>query len=1038
MAEADRGRGLLTGRQSAYLKILPRLTAHKRDADKALPAPDVSVVLWDVLEELNRPYRVRALITSPVALSRKQILGQYARFTIEPEDGRGVREFRGFISVVDAVSESHDQSTYRVVVWQHVAVLDEALNCATYQHKSSPDILREILKRHDDLKFYMQVETNLRRTHLQHAFRFQYNLSDLQFCELQMEQAGLYWYTKQGEHSEVLVIADDIDGYLRPAIKVRDRPTSGLLTFEEAIHSFKVRTRSVPRNFSVGDFNPESAWERIRGQANVRHTEDDPTMHGTPSVWGTHHLDAEGAKREALLRHEAAMAHQVEYRIRSTVLDARPGRVLETDRPHEDARHGMVITRVMHRGARDAGYSNSIRAIPADRPWRKKINPDRWPKIHGTLGATVCSPGSYKYAYLTEKGEYIIRLHCDFGNWPKGGESIPLRLPKPFSGRNHTGMHLPALDGDEALIGFRGGDPNRPIIVGFMPNSTRPDLINATRRRISRNEIRTQSGNKLWMEDWEGQEGIEFSTGHSGRSQLNLGFIPDSDLKERGTGAELRTAAYLVNRGGAGVMTTAYDQPGGSGKVLAMDETLAQFENHQALVKSLAQSAEASKAIPADLGAHQGMHDGLKGLKHAGVLVTGPGPVGIASGDGIQLTADGSIAGSAKKGIQFSTLKRFIVATGDRLSMFAQKGMSLITAAGDFVAQAQRGRMQLASQDDMTVETVNGVMHVKSPKEIVLNCGGSYIRMTPEAIEMGARGSVLFRTSKLKKTGPAQMDLGGAAFAPKFVPFTTNCEVWRTNPDFVPPPTPAPDPAQWDTLANTAAAAPSPSLDAGAMKSAEDGELQEAQSASETQRPPNPTGAANDATQGPPEIPENSIPIRLEKPDPCGNTLPNFKERCEVRRETPFYYGFEWTKDQPANKLVGGEDTTNWTLDYNDKEKKLIALLQIDVELWDVNARDQNGQYLVDENNKRLSFPYQYAQAAAYRRDITYEDVPYDGSESDFDFSGMKKRIEAMLNQGNYKMVSGRCQKGKNCGCRVSGEYKVNFRAVKANSSTWG
>ncbi|WP_250500188.1 phage late control D family protein [Caballeronia sp. GAWG1-5s-s] len=303
MAEFDGVRNqLLTGRQSAHLKIILKQSPRRRDDDKTLTAPELSVVSWEAREEFNKPYRIKLLVTASNAVSRKQILGQMARFTIQPEDGRAVRDFSGFVSAFDAVSESRDQFTYKVVVPQHIALLDGALNCATYQGKSSPEIIEEVLGRHD-LKFFMQVQTNLRRTHARHAFRFQYNLSDLAFCQLQMEQDGLYWYTRPGKDGDDLVIADDIDGYTYPPIEVRDRPTSSLLTFEEEIHSFKVRTRSVPRSYTVGDFNPNAAWERIRAEKSVDYTDDDGTMLGRPVVWGTHHLDQSGAEREALLRH---------------------------------------------------------------------------------------------------------------------------------------------------------------------------------------------------------------------------------------------------------------------------------------------------------------------------------------------------------------------------------------------------------------------------------------------------------------------------------------------------------------------------------------------------------------------------------------------------------------------------------------------------------------------------------------------------------------------------------------------------------------
>jgi uncharacterized protein involved in type VI secretion and phage assembly len=193
---------------------------------------------------------------------------------------------------------------------------------------------------------------------------------------------------------------------------VRDRPTAGLSTFEESIFSFGVRTRSVPESFAVADYNPENAWEIFRDESKPER--DDPTMIGTPYVWGTHHQDAEGAKRETQLRREAALAHQVCYKVKSTVLAIRPGCLVRSDREVEDAPRGMFVTKIVHRGARNTSYMNRFTAIPADRPYRMKIAESRWPRIHGTLGATICSPDQYKFAYLTDKGEYIARFHCDF------------------------------------------------------------------------------------------------------------------------------------------------------------------------------------------------------------------------------------------------------------------------------------------------------------------------------------------------------------------------------------------------------------------------------------------------------------------------------------------------------------------------------------------------------------------------------------------------------------------------------------------------
>ncbi|MBR8152815.1 type VI secretion system Vgr family protein, partial [Burkholderia vietnamiensis] len=186
----------------------------------------------------------------------------------------------------------------------------------------------------------------------------------------------------------------------------------------------------------------------------------------------------------------------------------------------------------------------------------------------------------------------------DFADWPAGGESVPLRLAKPFAGKLQTGFHFPALDNDEAVIAFRDADPDKPEIIGFHHHSQARDLVTSDRRWLSRNVIRTQSNNKLRMEDWAGQEGVKLSTEHSGTSHLDLGYLVDEKLERRGEGFELRTSGHGVERAGKGLHLTAYDRPGASGKQLDMQETIAQLEQALALAKSLGDAARTAKAMP--------------------------------------------------------------------------------------------------------------------------------------------------------------------------------------------------------------------------------------------------------------------------------------------------------------------------------------------------------------------------------------------------------------------------------------------------------
>ena len=63
-------------------------------------------------------------------------------------------------------------------------------------------------------------------------------------------------------------------------------------------------------------------------------------------------------------------------------------------------------------------------------------------------------------------------------------------------------MHLPLHNGAEVLIAHVGGDPDRPVIVGAVPNSSTKSPVVAD--NLTQSVIRTASGIHVEMEDQQG------------------------------------------------------------------------------------------------------------------------------------------------------------------------------------------------------------------------------------------------------------------------------------------------------------------------------------------------------------------------------------------------------------------------------------------------------------------------------------------------------------------------------------------------------
>ncbi|CAD6526926.1 hypothetical protein LMG27952_01973 [Paraburkholderia hiiakae] len=746
MAEFDPLRPDITGRQ-----------AYRLEVPGTQSALDLSVVSFTATEAMGEPTEVIIEATHPSHLPRADYVNLDAVFSIVNDDG-AVRRFSGYLERVSVIQKTNDFTMHQFVLKSHFGRLAAVTTTEVYQHRTTPEIIMAVLRRHG-IKDH-QVSFQLRRQYPVHLWHFQHQTTDLAYVQMLMQKAGVYSFIQETEYGDQIVFADDIDHYLydEPQRIVPYRETAGLEAGVEAVTALKTHAETVPQSYTVADYNPESAWERFKDSTNV--APQDPTTYGQPYVYGTHHIDQAGAKWEAQLRHEAALARQVIYEGGSNVLALQCASVLETDFVLPDALKGQVVIEVRHSGARDQPYTNRFRAIPADRRFRLQLKPEKWARISGTLSARICSPDKYSYGYLNSVGYYVVRLDADFGNWPKGGESVPLRLAKPFAGKLQTGMHFVALDNDEAVISFRDGDPDKPEIVGFHHHSQARDLITNDRRWLSRNMIRTQSNNKLRMEDWAGQEGIKLSTEHSGKSQLNLGYLVNQKLEYRGEGFEVRTSGWGVSRAGKGLLLTAYDRPAATGTQLDMQEIIAQLESALATAKALAASASSAKAEPADTDAQQQMKEDFDGLKKPGLLAGTPASAGIVAGQGIQFAAQGDISTVAGRNAAWSVLKRFTVAAGEKISLFAQKlGVKIFAAKGPVEIQAQSGPMSFTADTDVSVASVNGKVQVSAAKEIILECGGAFIQFKDGSITLGGPNDLFLKVITVQKKGKASMHI---------------------------------------------------------------------------------------------------------------------------------------------------------------------------------------------------------------------------------------------------------------------------------------
>ncbi|KVD83683.1 type IV secretion protein Rhs [Burkholderia stagnalis] len=733
-------------------------------------------------ERLGEPYRIEVTLTSPIALTRADYLNRPATFTIEPPGTNGIaeasRKFAGCVTAFGQIRKTRDFVSYRIVVEPFVARLRLAQATRIYQQQSVPEIVESILRRHEFRSH--QFSFKLRRAYPRLAFRMQYRMSDWDYLRLLMEQTGLFCFFRAGQHGDELHFGDDVDAYTyRPNVTIPYREASGLETGHEAVLALESHSETIPRSIMVADYNPEKAYDRFNAEANV--ARDDPTTWGQSYRFGTHHPDEDEAKREAQLRHEAAVAWQVTYSGRSSVVDLAAGLVVKLDEKLADAPHGVVIVSVRHTGGREASYVNTFEAIPSGRPFRLRLDERNWPTIAGTLSARITTPDTSPYANLTSAGLYTVRFDFDFDAWPAGGECVPLRLAKPFAGGNQTGFHFPLLADTEVAVAFVGGNPNRPYIAHAHHHSQAVDLVTSRDGFNSRNVIRTQANNKLRFEDFKGREGIKLSTEYGGKTQVNLGHLVDSRKAVRGEGFEVRTDERGVLRAGKGLFLSADAQSNAGGHAFDMAVAREQLDAARSRMNSLAEAVTKAKATVAACEAQQALLEArIKDLEAAVLLVSAPQGVAITSGEHMQLAAGGHLFTTTGGNADAAIGGNFTVAAGNALSMYANaQGMKLYAGAGKVDVQAQGDALELTALKGVMIASTSDAVTLNAAKSLTLMCAGAYIKLSGGQVEIGSAGHI--RLKGPLRIGPSATQRQALPLMPKQE--QTGMQLWHAYPN---------------------------------------------------------------------------------------------------------------------------------------------------------------------------------------------------------------------------------------------------------------
>lgn len=766
---------IITGSKSPFYNHY-QLQLMQLDAQQ--PNITISVLKFSGSEAISDIYRYEIEFTSTTNDIPAQHIINYSALLLMYPDGKPWESVKpriipGVITQFRQCGTSADETRYVATLEHRLTRLNQGTNNAIYQNDSVISMTENTFLRYNmdrlDFRFALRDQYPLKK------FMMQFGESEYAHIARRLADSGIAYFFEYDEENncDVMVLADH--SYAWPeTLAIPFRNPAGLFDGGlESVWEMSVSRKSIPKTVMVNDDYYPAAQSDMKAVAATN--PDYPALVAEDYRWGENYPEAgkeysnepgQGmwyAKR----RQERYLSEQITFEGKSNCMTLRPGMVITTPgKEWPEAPDGLLIVSTGSKDvARDTAYIINFTAVPRNTQHAYRPALLAWPVVTGTLPARISSAHPDEpYAHINADGLYRAQFGFDRTEWQKGFESCWLRLAKPYSGDTY-GFHMPLLDSTGVAIAFENGDVDRPYIAYALHDSRHPDHVALP--NYKRNVIRTPSGNKLRLDDTRGKEHIKISTPASGKSQLNLGALVDDKRKDRGHGAELRTDDWIAMRGGKGVFITADVQASAGGQQLDMQQAKALLSSAMVEMQSLSASAQQAQALAADIDRQQTLlEQKLDKLQQAVLLLSAPKGVGIVSGDSMQLYAEDSLTLTAGKQVDIGASKKFTVAAGEQISLYSRQGTKMFAAKGDIDMQAQGGKFTTWSTDDTHIAS-GKKMTVVAQEELVLICGGAYIKLKGGNVEIGGPGKLLIKNSGIKKAGAASMQSAMKSFGPE-------------------------------------------------------------------------------------------------------------------------------------------------------------------------------------------------------------------------------------------------------------------------------
>jgi type VI secretion system secreted protein VgrG len=427
-------------------------------------------------EGISRMFRFNLdLLSEKNDIKFEDIIGQRVTITVTLPDGSD-RYFNGFVSRFAQSGSEKRFTHYQMEVVPWLWFLTRTADCQIFQNFNIPDILQIVFADHG----YSDFKNSLTATYNPVEYCVQYRETDFNFVSRLMEQYGIFYFFEHEENKHTLVLADSPSA-IQPCPgqeSAHYNVTSGDLDAEDVITAWHIEQELRTGKYSLQDYNFETPSANLESNDPTVFTVGGNTKFEIFDYPGDYTNLSDGGKLAKIRMQEEEASHKVATG--SSVCRAfTSGYKFDLkDHYREDMNDSYLLTEVQHVASMGgsythdnsdgAHYSNHFTSILASVPFRPaRVTPK--PFVQGPQTALVVGKAGEEI-WVDKYGRVKVQFYWDRLGQRDEDSSCWIRVSQPWAGQNWGAMWIPRI-GQEVVVSFVEGDPDRPLITGRVYNA---------------------------------------------------------------------------------------------------------------------------------------------------------------------------------------------------------------------------------------------------------------------------------------------------------------------------------------------------------------------------------------------------------------------------------------------------------------------------------------------------------------------------------------------------------------------------------------